>query len=199
MTRQVSDRFTYNKQSYKLACLPAPYVVFEPNKYGLNPEMASTNCGRGYWCEYAIEDDMLILKQLHIHTKGEVYPDLNGAHAILPTPIDLNAKSIQVTTMDNIMHLAIYEPNMLVPYNSRLLLGRDFMSDKYEYMGFLSTWGYRELLELVFEKGFVKEVIDQSKVAVQIRELKKVINQSEAAAQIQELKEKHWWLLKYSV
>ena len=83
------------------------------------------------------------------------------------------------------MHLAIYEPNMLVPYNSRLLLGRDFMFNKYKYCGFFSTWGYRELLEVVLENGFIKEVIDHSKVAAQIRELKEVIYQEEAAAQIQ--------------
>lgn len=186
MTQQVSDIFEYNEQGYELACLPPDtYVIFDPKDYGLEPKMVTTNCGRGYWCEYAIEDYMLILKRLHIHTKGEVYPDLNGVHAILPTPIDLNAKGIQRTTMDNMMHLAIYEPNMLVPYNSRLLLGRDFMFNKYKYCGFFSTWGYRELLELVLENGFIKEVIDHSKVAAQIRELKEVIYQEEAAAQIQ--------------
>ena len=180
MTAQISDEITYNGEQYTLAAVSEP-IKFDPHEYGFKPASASTACRRGFWYEYAVEDDVFLMKRLHIHTEDGVYPEFNGVSPVLPPAIDRDAKVVQVTTYDSIMGTATYEANMPMHYSGRMMVGRGFISEYFVNIGFPATLGFRELLELAFEDGILQEVSDQSVYAALLRKAR----------------EKCWWFGSY--
>ena len=56
MTAQIGDIYKYKKKEFTVVALSS-VMLFDPKNYGMEPHASSTACWRGYWCEYAIEDD----------------------------------------------------------------------------------------------------------------------------------------------
>jgi hypothetical protein len=64
----------------------------------------------------------------------------------------------------------VYAPlEVPVSFTGGLLLGRDFIRDLYVHMGFHPGWKYREVHELVFEQGRLREAFDRSAAMEAIR------------------------------
>ncbi len=154
------------------------YIDFDPTKYGFKPYGNTTACWRGFWCDYAVEDGVLLMKRLYINTEDGVYPDFNGVSPVLPQTPDKDAKGIQITTFSNIMGMAVYEANMPMHYNGRMLLGRKQVFSM--NMGYAQPEYFAELLELVFEDGILQEANDQSEID----------------AQAQDNEDRRWWIRK---
>jgi hypothetical protein len=57
-----------------------------------------------------------------------------------------------------------------VRFSGGLLLGDDFLRDLYVHMGFHPAWKFREVHELVFEKGRVVRESDRSAEMAEFRE-----------------------------
>lgn len=76
MTAQIGDKFTFENGNYELVAISTP-IKFNPEDYGITPEWRSTACYRGYWCEYKISNDEIILENLYINSKDGVYPEIN--------------------------------------------------------------------------------------------------------------------------
>lgn len=172
MTAQISDKFRYNKEEYKLAARTAP-INFDPKDYGVIPSMSSTACWRGYWCEYVIKQNKLILEKLLLHTKDGVYPPFNG---IDPLPQEYkevegltpNFKKVKELVPINMGHRT-YILNMELDYTGNLVLGKDLDERSYIHMGFQHPWAYHTLKEFKFENGQLLEIIDHSELANDIR------------------------------
>lgn len=77
MTAQIGDKYKYQKKEYTIVALSSS-IPFKPEDFGLEPHFSCTACYRGYWCEYAIEDEELLLKNLYLFNMNNKYPPLNG-------------------------------------------------------------------------------------------------------------------------
>jgi hypothetical protein len=174
LTAQISDIYKHKRKKYNLVAMSEP-MCFEPEDYGLKPESCITCCWRGYWCEYKITDDGLVLDKLYIYNSDGFYPDLNGV-PVSPAEFEDH----KVSTKDGEMiksypkhlgHRLYKNINMSIPYTGKILLGDKFLHDYYIHMGFQRPFAYKILMEFVFEKGKLIETIDHSDKAKKMREI----------------------------
>lgn len=100
------------------------------------------------------------IKGLYVCSKDDIYPTINRK-----TPVTC-ADGSEWSYMGHHLYCNL---NYRVPYTGRLLVGRGFLSKYYIHMGYRKPWSYRKLKELVFEKGVLVKVLDQSRVATQLR------------------------------
>ena len=154
MTAQIGDIYKYQKKEFTIVALSSA-MLFDPKNYGMEPHARSTACWRGYWCEYAIEDDELLLKDLYLFNSDGKYPPLNG---------------VEVSMKSHFGHRVYKDVNMPIPYTGKILLGDGFMQEYYIHMGFQRGWAYKKLIELVFEEGILLVCNDLSHIAKAQRE-----------------------------
>lgn len=78
MSTQIPDKIYYKGVQYDLYAKTGDNIfLFSPKEYGLIPQMRNTACIRGYWCEFDI-NDKLILKNMYVF--AETYPEINGVN-----------------------------------------------------------------------------------------------------------------------
>ena len=177
MTAQISDKYRYEDKVYSVVAMSNP-IGFDPQNYGLEPHPSSSACWRGYWCEYAIKDEKLILEKLLMFNEDDNYPDFNG---IKVSPQEY--EEVKYYTFDKgkkVYHKEMepandghrtYEANMELNYTGKIVLGDEFMRDYYIHMGFQRPWAYKVLKEFDFVDGKLKGIIDHSNVAKELREM----------------------------
>lgn len=170
MTAQIGDIYKYKRKEFSIVAL-SNAIQFDPKEYGLEPHARSTACWRGYWCEYNIVDDELLLQNLYIFNADGKYPPLNGIE-ISPQEYQectaysfKNKKGEKVMRPKHMGHRVYKNVNMPIPYTGKILLGDGFMHEYYIHMGFQRGWAYRELVEFVFEDGVLLECNDLSHIA----------------------------------
>ena len=170
MTAQIGDIYKYKKKEYTVVALY--YVKLNDTKnYGMEPHASSTACWRGYWCEYAIEDDELLLKDLYLYNSDDKYPPLNGVEVSLPEFKEYKCQGGKKIIMKaHFGHRVYKDVNIPIPYTGKILLGDGFMREYYIHMGFQRGWAYKKLIELVFEEGILLECNDLSHIAKAQRE-----------------------------
>ena len=174
MTAQIGDIYKINDKRYSLVARSGN-VVFDPKSYGLEPHARCTACYRGYWCEYTILEEELILQNLFIFNKDEHYPPFNGVEVTPPefNEYDCDAgkgKRKKVTLPAHLGHRVYRDVNLTIPFSGKILLGSDFMQEYYIHMGYQRGWGYKKLIELVFDEGLLMESCDMSAFAEAQRE-----------------------------
>jgi HEAT repeat protein len=158
MTTQIPDTVFFQNSEYDIigACGTG---LFCPNQHRLRHKGAGSACWRGYVCDYYVDGDSLKLNALHI------------------SPVKISAflgrrpeyTSYDVRGIDSIygMFDVMYE-NLAhdVPFSGGLLIGREVNEDLIRVPLFL----FREVYELIFEDGKLKEAVDRSR---QVRALRK--------------------------
>lgn len=175
MTAQIGDIYKYQKKEYTIVALSSA-MLFDPKNFGLEPHASSTACWRGYWCEYAIDNDELLLKDLYLFNSEDNYPPFNGVE-VSPQEfkeydcyVGKGEKPKKVTRPVHFGHRLYKDVNLQIPYTGRILLGDGFMREYYIHMGFQRGWAYKKLIELVFEEGVLLECNDLSHIAKAQRE-----------------------------
>jgi hypothetical protein len=154
MTAQASDIVLFRKQQYSLAGVDGT-GLFDPAALGLKPVGWSTACWRGYVCTYSVKEDRLLLTTLQISfAKTEPPPTLFGQNP------DSKAR------LHGFCYSSLAHP---IPFTGGLLLGRDFVRELYVHMGFHPAWKFREVHELIFENGLLREAGDRSQAAEEFR------------------------------
>jgi len=157
-TAQISHKYTFGDKTYSIVALSNP-LEFDPTTYGILPKSPHTASWVGYWCEYDISENGIVLRNLHINSYGGYYPEINGVDAVAEINGDFPPD----------FHL--YEGvNLEMEYTGRIAAGTDFLPEYYIHMGYQRAWAYKELVEFVFEKGKLVETIDHSLMAANIRE-----------------------------
>lgn len=79
MTMQVPDSFIWKKKEYKFVGADDIYELFDPAKFGFDPEEVDTACWKGFVIYFIVnENDELILNRLDIHDSNDNYPPING-------------------------------------------------------------------------------------------------------------------------
>lgn len=178
MTAQIGDIYKYKQKDYRIVALSAG-MPFDPKNYGLESHSRSTDCYRGYWCEYAIEEDILLLKSLFLFNKDGNYPPLNGIEVAAQEYEECMGYKVHSDKLEKLVvpayfgHRVYRNVDILIPYTGKILLGDGFMWEYYIHMGFQGAWAYEKLLELVFDKGILVECNDLSHYAKTQRQVMK--------------------------
>lgn len=154
MTAQIGDIYKFKGDTYNIVALESE-VQFNPKDYGLIPEARCSACWNGYWCEYQITGNKLILENLYINTKDQYYPEINGVKALVKTKA---------------LH-PVYEKICIpISHTGRIVAGLGFLKEYYIHMGYQRAWTYEKLVEFIFENGILLEIIDHSELAAKLRE-----------------------------
>jgi hypothetical protein len=154
VTAQVSDTVRYGGLNYSLAGVRGE-GLFDPLQQGIAPSGISSDCWRGYYCTYAVEDDCLLLDRLHVGLgKDDAALAKTG-----------NGPAIQSVLPRYDVREHCWEYSLLritIGFTGGLLLGREYMHELYVHMGFHPAWKYGQVHELVFDNGRLIEGYDRS-------------------------------------
>lgn len=147
------DWYHYGGTKYALI-EQEPLPFFDPKEYGLLPDTeACSGCTRGYYCEFTIIDNRLLLKSLHIISKDGYLPVIAGISAKWSHGFD------------------VYE-NLYIPmvWTGRVAGGSQPIREYRSYFG-CAPWGYTTVRDFVFENGTLTQTTDYSTTAEEIRKL----------------------------
>lgn len=161
MTAQIGDRFRYKRNEYSIVAISHP-LEFKPENYGITPEFFSTACWAGFWCEYRISEKGIVLENLFVNSKDDYYPIINGVSPVV-------GKEGSKKYFEYMGHHCYRGVNIKMPYTGKIVVGKDFMQEYYIHMGYQRAWSYKVLKEFVFKEGVLREVVDHSKVAEDLR------------------------------
>lgn len=165
MTAQMSDRFIYRQTDYELAGINGD-GLFDPAQHGLNPIATCTSCWRGFHCKYEIRDSQLLLRTLRI-THGVRERD---SERIADAPALSGRRPVRATEEFPIFRSIYEDVDLLVPFTGGLLLARGFIEALYVHMGFHPAWKFREVHELLFDRGRLTQATDRSAEMAKLRE-----------------------------
>jgi len=155
MTAQMPDQFHYKNEQFVLIGLKGSNL-FNPEDYGIYPEMASTACYRGYVSTYIINDKQIILNGLMIRTQDRKLIEINGRFPI---------KKKSVFSF-NFMYDGL---NLPIKFTGFILLGKDFIDEMYVHMGFQRPISFETVIEFQFRDGEIVAVNDFSELIAKLR------------------------------
>lgn len=197
MTAQIGDKFIFRGDDYSIVAISNP-IQFDPKDYGLKPTPRSSACWKGYWCDYHISENGIMLKNLYVYSEDNCYPEING---IKPEAKEGKKK------FQYMGHYLYKDLDMFMDYTGKILVGKGFMRDYYIHMGYQRAWAYEVLEELVFESGKLVRVIQHSEMAKKLRdEVDKDINKGKKIYKdiprfveksfSLEMQDKAWWIIQ---
>ena len=158
MTAQVGDSFIYKGDDYSIGAISEP-IQFNPLEYGIKPVACCTACWNGYWCDYHISKEGIILENLYINAKDNYYPEINNV-----SPEREGKKSFLYMG-----HHLYKNINIFMEYTGKILIGKDFINEYYIHMGYQRAWAYEVLEEVIFDKGKLIKTVDHSEMAKKLR------------------------------
>ncbi len=139
MTVQQTDPFWFEGKKYVFLGADDIYALFDPERYGLEPEYIATNCWKGFILYLAVEGRKLFLKKLEVNTKEQVYPVINGVSAV---------------TGDSGYH--IYEDlDLPLEYTGTVVVGEEERKPMYRFGSFIGPQYNKVTLDLIFDKGYL--------------------------------------------
>lgn len=181
MTPQIPDKVVYSGTEYELSRINGG-TLFNPGDYGLHPTIMGSVCHRGFYCEYQVQANGLVLTRAVINTKDEVYPPILGVEAVyesrhiiteteakaMPLLDDriVYSRKVDVGSDERkwVVHYlgGIYANlNVSVPFTGGMLLGAVKRNDWLQ-MGFSAPECFERLIELMLENGQVIAMHDHS-------------------------------------
>ena len=159
MTAQIGDKFTFHGSDYSIVAISTP-IQFNPVQFGITPLSACTACWAGYWCEYDISEEGIVLKNLYINSRDNNYPAING----------VEAEEDEREKFQYMGHHLYKNIGIRMKYTGKILVGKDFLREYYIHMGYQREWAYQTLVEFIFEDGNLIETVDHSNMAEKLRE-----------------------------
>ncbi|MDO5519779.1 MAG: hypothetical protein Q4G58_04725 [bacterium] len=160
MTAQQPDIYIYKGQHYSYITEKdkRKATSFHPNSYGITPASICSNCSSGYFCEFEVINDKLVLQTLQINSKDNTYPAINGVLPLAPNDAP------------GYTGYHVYKDLQLpVAYTNSLIIGNGFLSKYYIHTGFQHAWAYRNVLELTFKEGQLMGQCDHSSLIEQLQ------------------------------
>lgn len=152
MTMQVQDSFIWKKKEYKFVEADDIYQLFDPAKFGFDPEEVNTACWKGFVIYFRVnENDELILDRLDIHDKNNNYSSING-----------------VKGYEDGYGYHIYK-NINLPLNSysgKIIIADD-LQRRFIGRAFIGANSYNKVYELEIMKGRVIDYKDTSGMYVE--------------------------------
>lgn len=188
MTAQIPDSFIYRDSNYALTAVCGE-GLFQPEDFNFKTVSTSTACWSGYVAQYQVCPDpraekegvesqtILRLKEVEfVPEDPETLPLLlYGAPLEIPSPEDLAMspeKAMLQMFNPKTRHAYRNCPDP-VEFTGGLVVARDMIRELRSNMGYPPPWVFREVHELIFEKGVLTEAYDRSEKVVALRERKK--------------------------
>ena len=153
MTAQTRNKFVY-KDGYSVIRMSRA-LKFNPEEYGITPYSVCTACWNGYYCEYAIVENQLVLQNLYINAKDDVYPAICGVE------VDPEAR-------DYMGHHVYKNLNIPVQENVNILVGTDY-AHQYDDYDNRSVLNFHVREEIKVIQGGLVEIVDQSHITEEDR------------------------------
>ena len=153
MTSQISDILHWNGEDYAIAAVENLWS-FDPEEYGLKPQMLSTACWRGFHCTYEVRDQDLLLRAMVIGLHNHDAPVFQGRRGVKDVVGSWHFEDLLLPIL----------------YSGGVLVGRDFQDEFYVHMGFHRPHCYGRLYELCFEKGLLVRSKDLSDKMAELRD-----------------------------
>ena len=136
MTAQISDFIVWNRDEWSICALENEWPFDPKEAFGIEPQMLSTACWRGYHCKYEITESQIFLSELCIGIKGQV-PKIEGVEG-------------RKDKYRGVVYKGLHFP---VEYSGGVILGKGFMNEFYVHMGFHRPHCYEKVFELFVENG----------------------------------------------
>ena len=157
MTAQETDSVFYEGRKYDLIGSSRGELLFDIFKFGLKPEMISTACYRGFYCDYTLNTKGLFVRKLTVYDKSGNYPVI---------------RSVKPEIVED--YLAVYnKPDIKIRLSGRFRIARGFMDEYYIHMGYQKPSTYRTVIDFTLSKGKLVSITDRSEEAEKIRGLYK--------------------------
>lgn len=164
-TGQISDVVHYENKTYSLIGLAG--TLPEPSDFGIEPAETSTANWRGYYSEYSIVEDRLVLTQLTVNSRFEEYPSINGVEADLDIGKDcFEHLGEERCFSDGGVYLDI---GLDFSFTGKIRIATDFIDELYVHMGFQKPSAFETVIDLTFEDGLLVDISDRSEDAAEIR------------------------------
>jgi hypothetical protein len=157
VTAQITDKIYYLGDKFSLVAVEKEWP-FKPESHGMHPVPLHTACWRGFYCEYAIVQDLLVLNTLNIGLESPQPPVWMGI-----TPIK---DKIDRSWEYKGVHLPI-------EYSGGIVIGSSFLREFYVHMGFHQAYSFQNVYEIIFEQGKLIQTIDHCEQAERIRQMVK--------------------------
>ena len=77
MSEQIADSFIWKNQRWDFIGAEDIYTLFDPEEFGLSPDSPNTACWKGFIIQFKVVDDELILDELLVYCKSNIYPPIN--------------------------------------------------------------------------------------------------------------------------
>ena len=145
MSEQVKDPFIWNNKKWDFIGAENVYSLFNPERFGLSPDSHNTACHKGFIIQFKVVDDELILDELLVYCKNNIYPPIND---VFPVEGDMRMKLYK-----NI--------NLKLEYSGVIMIGTNMLPEYYG-RAFTGAHSYEKVYELSFEEGILLESKDTS-------------------------------------
>jgi hypothetical protein len=184
VTAQIPDTLVYlPAEQYRVPSYdPSPWRIcgvdggqlFAPSEHGLRVRMLHTACWRGYYCQYAVRDDRLLVMEVTcgLHTDDIANIQAGGGPRLFDKP--LRGRVFRVSyedvetgekffshhvTRDEYQVTDLATP---IDFTGGLLLARGETPELLAHYGYPAAYSFHEVLELVVEHGRVIDRVDHS-------------------------------------
>jgi hypothetical protein len=154
MTAQIPDTLIYNGDRYRIIGLKGAGLP-TPADFEMETFMMSTACYRGYYAQYSIQEDQLVLSEITLRAREGNYKPIQG---IEPETAEYGTAGCYSN-----LHVPVH-------FSGGLLLGKDFIDAMYVHMGFQKPTSFEVVIELLVEDGHISRIIDHSEKIAAMRE-----------------------------
>ena len=159
MTMQMRDTFSYKGVQAEAIAISQKFSFTPAKSLGVTVGSWSTANYRGFWCDYSI-DDILVIHNLYLFSEDHAYPILNEKKAEeipiyrhLLDDIKRNPRHKTKQYQDG-FPMQYSDIDYYSDYTGRVVLGIDPVQNKPEQER------YRSVIELVLDSGIVMETTD---------------------------------------
>jgi hypothetical protein len=164
-TGQISDVVHYGDKTYGLIGLVG--ALPDPTRFGIEPVFSSTANWRGYFSEYSIIENRLVLTRLTVNAKSGEYPTINGIEADLEIGKDcFEHKGEERCHSDGGVYVDV---GLDFSFTGKIRIATDFIDELYVHMGFQKPSAFGTVIDLSFEDGLLVSSVDRSEDAAEIR------------------------------
>lgn len=135
MTAQIADRFLFNKEYYSLIGIKGGSLP-TPKSFGMESEMMTTACYRGYHALYELTEKELILREFTLNEPHRKYLPIDGIKPVVTE---------YYGTYENL--------NLIVDFTGKIRLAKDFLREFYVHMGYQKASAYETVYDITIENG----------------------------------------------
>jgi hypothetical protein len=156
MTSQVTDTVKYKGKNYELIGSSRGELLFNIYKLGLYPDMISTACYRGFYCEYELTEKGLFLRKLTVRDGSGNYPRIGTVKPKIEE------------------YQAVYKKlDIKVRLSGKFRIARGFIQKYYIHMGYQKASAFRNVIDFSLSRGKIININDRSAEIKKIRGLYK--------------------------